>query len=125
MERFATYDDLQKYNVTIEEREEYEQHLKMGTVVYAGVDYEAILREVGTGRGPQPRRPSKVLRQGQDAVVREAAKRSLKHCFWQALWGRCHNSCCMRATQRKTEGIASCLQGQTAALRKDRPCLSA
>ena len=49
MERFATYDDLQKYNVTIEEREEYEQHLKMGTVVYAGVDYEAILREVRTG----------------------------------------------------------------------------
>ncbi|CAK0779482.1 hypothetical protein CVIRNUC_004785 [Coccomyxa viridis] len=45
VERFATYDDLQKYNVTIEEREEYEQHLKMGTVVYAGVDYEAILRE--------------------------------------------------------------------------------
>lgn len=52
MERFATYDDLQRYNVTIEEREEYEQHLKMGTVVYAGVDYEAILQEVGTRPRP-------------------------------------------------------------------------
>lgn len=46
MQRFASYDDLEKHNVTIEEREEYEQHLKVGTVVYAGVDYEAILCEV-------------------------------------------------------------------------------
>ena len=60
MERFATYDDLQKYNVTIEEREEYEQHLKMGTVVYAGVDYEAILREVGTR--PRPLKAMRLLR---------------------------------------------------------------
>ena len=52
MERFAIYDDLQKYNIPIEEREEYEQYLKMGTFVYAGVDYDAILREVGTGPRP-------------------------------------------------------------------------
>ena len=46
MQRFESYDDLQKHSVTVEEREEYEQHLKKGTIVYAGVDYEAILREV-------------------------------------------------------------------------------
>ncbi len=46
MQRFATYEDLEKQHVTVEEREEYEQHLKKGTIVYAGVDYEAILREV-------------------------------------------------------------------------------
>jgi len=46
VQRFESYDDLQKHHVTVEEREEYEQHLKMGTIVYAGVDYEAILREV-------------------------------------------------------------------------------
>ena len=45
VQRFETYKDLEKHKVTIEEREEYEQHIKMGTVVYAGVDYEAILRE--------------------------------------------------------------------------------
>lgn len=45
VQRFETYEDLEKHQVTIEEREEYEQHIKMGTVVYAGVDYEAILRE--------------------------------------------------------------------------------
>lgn len=45
VQRFQTYEDLEKHKVTIEEREEYEQHIKMGTVVYAGVDYEAILRE--------------------------------------------------------------------------------
>jgi len=44
VQRFETYDDLSKHKVTIEEREEYEQHIKRGTVVYAGVDYEAILR---------------------------------------------------------------------------------
>lgn len=43
-ERFATYEDLAKYDCTIEEREEYEPHLKNGIVVYAGVDYEVILR---------------------------------------------------------------------------------
>jgi predicted GTPase len=45
VERFATYDDLDRFDTTIEEREEYEPHLDTGHVVYAGVDYEAILRE--------------------------------------------------------------------------------
>jgi predicted GTPase len=44
-ERFATYDDLNKYDCTIEEREEYEPHIDNGITVYAGVDYEKILRE--------------------------------------------------------------------------------
>jgi len=44
-QRFATYDDLDKYECTIEEREEYEPHLDRGTIVYAGVDYERILRQ--------------------------------------------------------------------------------
>jgi predicted GTPase len=44
-ERFASYDDLDKYNCTIEEREEYEPYIEMGGVVYAGVDYEKILRK--------------------------------------------------------------------------------
>jgi len=45
VQRFATFDDLDKYECTIEEREEYEPHLRNGTVVYAGVDYEEILRQ--------------------------------------------------------------------------------
>jgi predicted GTPase len=45
VQRFATMDDLDKYDCTIEEREEYEPHIRNGTVVYAGVDYEEILRE--------------------------------------------------------------------------------
>lgn len=45
VQRFATATDLEKHEVTIEEREEYEPHLANGTVVYAGVDYERILRE--------------------------------------------------------------------------------
>jgi len=45
VERFATYADLDRYECTIEEREEYEPHINKGTVVYAGVDYEAILRQ--------------------------------------------------------------------------------
>lgn len=45
VQRFATADDLEKHEVTIEEREEYEPHLARGTVVFAGVDYERILRE--------------------------------------------------------------------------------
>lgn len=45
VQRFATYDDLDKHETTIEEREEYEPHIDRGIVVYAGVDYEAILRE--------------------------------------------------------------------------------
>ena len=45
VQRFAEYDDLDEYECTIEEREEYEPHLDRGVVVYAGVDYEAILRQ--------------------------------------------------------------------------------
>jgi predicted GTPase len=44
-QRFATYEDLDKYDCTIEEREEYEPHIDKGIIVYAGVDYEKILRE--------------------------------------------------------------------------------
>jgi predicted GTPase len=44
-ERFASYADLNKYETTIEEREEYEPHIDKGAIVYAGVDYEKILRE--------------------------------------------------------------------------------
>ena len=42
-QRFATYEDLEAADVTIEEREEYEPHIAAGTVVYAGIDYEEIL----------------------------------------------------------------------------------
>jgi len=45
VERFGTYEDLKKYKCTIEEREEYEPHIKEGIVVWAGVDYGAILAE--------------------------------------------------------------------------------
>lgn len=45
VQRFATYEDLDRYHCTIEEREEYEPHLDRGNVVYAGVDYERILRQ--------------------------------------------------------------------------------
>ncbi len=45
VQRFADYSDLDKHECTIEEREEYEPHLDNGVIVYAGVDYEAILRE--------------------------------------------------------------------------------
>jgi predicted GTPase len=44
VQRFATLEDLERQLCTIEEREEYEPHLVHGTVVYAGVDYEGILR---------------------------------------------------------------------------------
>ena len=43
--RFATYEDLDRFNCTIEEREEFEPHIDNGMVVYAGVDYELILRQ--------------------------------------------------------------------------------
>jgi len=43
VQRFATFDDLDTHDCTIEEREEYEPHLRNGTIVYAGVDYGAIL----------------------------------------------------------------------------------
>ncbi len=46
VQRFSSYEDLDKHNCTIEEREEYEPHIDRGVVVYAGVDYEAILRQV-------------------------------------------------------------------------------
>jgi predicted GTPase len=45
VQRFGSYDDLDKYDCTIEEREEYEPHLDNGVIVYAGVDYGAILKE--------------------------------------------------------------------------------
>jgi predicted GTPase len=45
VQRFATMADLDRHQCTIEEREEYEPHIRVGTVVYAGVDYEAILRQ--------------------------------------------------------------------------------
>jgi predicted GTPase len=45
VQRYATYADLDRYETTIEEREEYEPHLDAGRVLYAGVDYEAILRQ--------------------------------------------------------------------------------
>lgn len=43
-QRFAELSDLDKHKCTIEEREEYEGHIRMGNVIYAGVDYEQILR---------------------------------------------------------------------------------
>ncbi|MBU0705206.1 MAG: cyclic 2,3-diphosphoglycerate synthase [Chloroflexi bacterium] len=44
-QRFATYEDMDRHECTIEEREEYEPHIDRGVIVYAGVDYEQILRE--------------------------------------------------------------------------------
>ncbi len=44
-QRFATFKDLDKYECTIEEREEYEPHIEMGAVIYAGVDYQKIVSE--------------------------------------------------------------------------------
>lgn len=44
-QRFASYEDLDKHDCTIEEREEYEPHIEKGFVVYAGVDYQKILDE--------------------------------------------------------------------------------
>ena len=45
VQRFASIEDLKKHECTIEEMEEYEPHIASGTVIYAGVDYEAILRQ--------------------------------------------------------------------------------
>ena len=45
VQKFEKYQDLDRYNCTIEEREEYEPHLKNNIIVFAGVDYEKILRE--------------------------------------------------------------------------------
>jgi predicted GTPase len=44
VQRFASIDDLEKHGCTLEEMEEYEPHIARGNVIYAGVDYEAILR---------------------------------------------------------------------------------
>ena len=48
VQRFATYDDLDLHDCTIEEREEYEPYIDRGMIVYAGVDYEKILRQAET-----------------------------------------------------------------------------
>jgi predicted GTPase len=45
VQRFASMEDLERHRVTIEEREEYEPHIMAGGVIYAGVDYERILRQ--------------------------------------------------------------------------------
>jgi predicted GTPase len=45
VQRYATLEDLEKYDTTIEEREEYEPHITTGTVIYAGVDYGDILAQ--------------------------------------------------------------------------------
>jgi predicted GTPase len=45
VQRFETYDDLAAHECTIEEREEYESHIAAGNIVYAGVDYGAILKQ--------------------------------------------------------------------------------
>jgi len=45
VQRFAEYDDLDEYECTIEEREEYEPYIDRGAVIYAGVDYGAILKK--------------------------------------------------------------------------------
>jgi predicted GTPase len=45
VQKFESIDDLKKHECTIEEMEEYEPHIKNGIIVFAGVDYEAILRE--------------------------------------------------------------------------------
>lgn len=45
VQKFDTLDDLKKHECTIEEMEEYEPHINNGIIVFAGVDYEAILRE--------------------------------------------------------------------------------
>lgn len=44
-QRYSTYKDMDKYECTVEEREEYEPHIDRGVILYAGVDYEKILRE--------------------------------------------------------------------------------
>lgn len=45
VQRFASYEDMDKHECTIEEREEYEPYVERGAVIYAGIDYEAILRQ--------------------------------------------------------------------------------
>jgi len=45
VQRYATIEDLHRFKCTVEEMEEYEPHIVQGTIIYAGVDYEAILRQ--------------------------------------------------------------------------------
>jgi len=45
VQRFSSYDDFKKYNCTIEEREEYEWHIRDGNIVYAGIDYKQVLEK--------------------------------------------------------------------------------
>ena len=45
VQRYGSIEDLKKYHCTIEEMEEYEPHIAMGSIIYAGVDYAAILAE--------------------------------------------------------------------------------
>ena len=45
VQRYATLEDLDRHNTTIEEREEYEPHITSGTIIYAGVDYGQILEQ--------------------------------------------------------------------------------
>lgn len=45
VQRFASYEDMEEHDCTIEEREEYEPYVERGAVIYAGVDYAAILRQ--------------------------------------------------------------------------------
>lgn len=45
VQKYATIEDMKRHNCTIEEMEEYEPHIAAGTIIYAGVDYEAIIRE--------------------------------------------------------------------------------
>lgn len=45
VQRYENYDDLDEYDCTIEEREEYEPHIDNGVIIYAGVDYEKIIRK--------------------------------------------------------------------------------
>ncbi|HMU91991.1 MAG TPA: cyclic 2,3-diphosphoglycerate synthase [Anaerolineales bacterium] len=45
VQRYASYDDLDEFDCTIEEREEYEPHIDCGVIIYAGVDYEKIIRQ--------------------------------------------------------------------------------
>ena len=48
VQRYANYDDLDEYECTIEEREEYEPHIDNSVIIYAGVDYEKIVRKAET-----------------------------------------------------------------------------
>jgi len=45
VQRYSSLEDLKRFECTVEEMEEYEPHIVKGTIIYAGVDYEAILRE--------------------------------------------------------------------------------